>query len=107
MKKGRVLRLFQLSSVVTATLFLAGVVAPSLIRTESATERVSLGGSLQTMNIAGVSFSYKLGNIYAAALGVLFGTGIALVLNSLPRLQGKNRRVDQFTRLSLAPETRD
>lgn len=107
MKKVHVLRLFQLFSAVTATLFLAGVVAPSVIRTESTTERISLGGSLQTVNIAGVSLSYKLDNIYAAALGVVFGAGVALVVSSLPRLQWRNRRPDEFTRLSLAPEIHD
>jgi hypothetical protein len=82
MKKQKVIRVFQLSSVVVITLFLAGILAPSLMGfTRSANHRM-FPSSLHTIKIAGIAVRYKLPKILAALLGTLFGAVIALVTAS-------------------------
>jgi len=82
MRKQNVFRFFQFAMAVTVTLFLAGVVVPNLIGTSSSAGQTSLAGSLYTIQIAGITLTFKLQNILAASLGVLFGIVAALVATS-------------------------
>ena len=61
----------ELLSEVTITLFVAGAVVPSFLRSGMATRHALAVGSLHTLTIAGVPFSYTLHNLGAAILGGL------------------------------------
>lgn len=82
MRKQKVIRVFQLVCGVTAILFIAGIVVPSLLPSRLSANHTGFAGSLHVMKIAGMSFTFKLQNILSAVLGAACGTGIALVLAS-------------------------
>jgi hypothetical protein len=82
MKKQNAIRVFQLLSSVTITLFLAGILVPSLMGSSSSANHTFFAGSQHTMKIAGFVFKYKFQNIMAAFLGTVFGGVIALVVAS-------------------------
>jgi ABC-type sulfate transport system permease component len=81
MKKHKVILIFSFSLGLLVLLFVAGVVVPSLLYSSHALS-ISPADSLRTLDIAGVTFSYKLENIGSAFLGILFGTTVALFLSS-------------------------
>ena len=82
MKKQNAIRVFHLLSSVTITLFLAGILVPSLMGSSSSANHTFFAGSQHTMKIAGFVFKYKFQNILAALLGTVFGGVIALVMAS-------------------------
>lgn len=66
----------------TASLFLAGIVVPGLLRSGMAANHRLTEGSLHTLTIFGVMFSYTFWNLGFAVLGGLFGAGLALAMDS-------------------------
>lgn len=82
MKKQKAIRMFRLLSVVLVTLFIAGIMVPTLIGSSRSANHNLVPGSLHTIKIAGFTFKYKLQNILAALLGTVFGGMIALVMAS-------------------------
>jgi hypothetical protein len=80
MKRQKALSLLQLLIELAITLFIAGIVVPSLLRSGVSTNGVLAGGSLHTSNIAGVTFLFTYKNIGFAILGVLVGATAAFVI---------------------------
>jgi hypothetical protein len=72
----------ELVAVVLVTLFLAGIAAPSLLRSEAAGTHALASGSLHTLSIARIPFTYTFWNLASAILGALFGTAVVLAMNS-------------------------
>ena len=62
------------------TVFIAGIVVPSLFRSGVAPKEALAAGSLHTINTAGVTFLFRYKNIVVAILGVLVGAAAALVI---------------------------
>jgi hypothetical protein len=62
------------------TLFVAGIVAPSLLRSEFTTKEALAAGSLRTLNIAGIIFLYTRQNIESAVIGGLVGIMAAIAI---------------------------
>lgn len=84
MKRPKAFSLLQLLVEVVITLFIAGVVVPSLLRSAVATNHALAAGSLRTINIAGIAFSYTNRNVEFAILGALVGamTAFAIAFHS-------------------------
>ena len=82
MKMQKAIRVFQLFSGLIITLFLAGILVPSLMGSTRSANHGIFPGSLHTIKIAGLAFQYKLQNILAALLGMLFGAVSARVVAS-------------------------
>jgi hypothetical protein len=80
MKRQKALSLLQLLIELAITLFIAGIVVPSLLRSGVSTNGVLGGGSLHTSNIAGVTLLFTYKNIGFAILGVLVGATAAFVI---------------------------
>jgi hypothetical protein len=72
---------YQLLIEVTITLFIAGIVLPSLFRSAWATSRALAAGSLHTINIAGVAFSFTNQNLGFAIFGAMVGTLAAFTIH--------------------------
>lgn len=84
-------RVFKLASVLTLTVFLTGIVVPSLMRMGSSADHASpLIGSLYTTKVAGFTFTCKLQNILAAILGAGFGGVMAFMASLI--VEDRNRR---------------
>jgi hypothetical protein len=66
---------------VAFTLLIAGILVPSLFRSSLATKEALAAGSLRTVNIAGISFSYMTENIAFAILGGLVGAVAAFAIH--------------------------
>ncbi len=81
MKRQKVRSLALLLVEMLATLFLAGIVAPSLCRSEFAAKEALAAGSLLQFNIAGDVFSYTRHNIEFAILGGLVGAPAAIAIH--------------------------
>jgi hypothetical protein len=77
-KLQKALSILQLLSGVMVGLFIAGIVAPSLLRSGIATNNNLVAGSIHTLTIGGVAFTYTLQNLGSALLGGLSGSLIAL-----------------------------
>jgi hypothetical protein len=82
----KVFRLLQLLTAVLFALFFAGIAAPSFIRSELARNYALASGSLHSLTIAHLTFSYTFWNLASALLGALFGATVVLVDNSPARL---------------------
>ena len=80
MKMQKVIRVFQLIGGAIITLFLAGILVPSLMGSTRSANHSIFPGSLHTIQIAGFAFQYKLQNILAAVLGMLFGAASARIM---------------------------
>ena len=80
-KRQKVFSLALLLIEVPFTLFIAGVVVPSLLRSELATREALALGSLRAINIAGFAFSYTTESVGLAILGSLAGTLAAFVIH--------------------------
>jgi hypothetical protein len=104
MKRQKVIRVFQLLCGVTVILFIAGIVIPSLLHTKMSASQAGFAGSLHVMKIAGMSFTFKLRNIFSAILGAAFGAGIALMLAS-SALSSKIQGLKTLSRF-VAPDAR-
>jgi hypothetical protein len=81
MKRQNALSFALLLIEVVFTLFIAGMVVPSFLRSVLPTKEVSAADSLRTTNIAGVAFSYTTKNLEFAILGGLVGTMAALAIH--------------------------
>ena len=75
----------ELVAVVLVTLFLAGIAAPSFHRSEEAGSHALASGSLHTLTIAGIAFTYTFWNLAFAILGALFGAAAVLAMSSPAR----------------------
>jgi len=84
MKRQKAFFLLQLPIEVSITLFIAGIVVPSLTRSDLATNEALAVGSLHTINIAGMAFSYTNQNVEFAILGGLVGA-MAVFAIAFPR----------------------
>src|SRR2546421_7020821 len=80
MNKQKTFSLLQLLSEVAITLFVAGLVLPSLLRSDLITSEALAAGSLHTIHIAGVVLSYTSQNVEFAVLGALVGAMAACVI---------------------------
>lgn len=98
MKKHNAIRVLQMVGGVTVTLFFAGIVVPSILRTGMSAGHAGFSGSLHAVNIAGMTCTFKLQNLLSAVLGAAFGSVIALVQAS-PALANKSRSAVATARL--------
>src|SRR6516165_3412277 len=72
----------ELAAVVLVTLFLAGIAAPSFLRSEVAGSDALASGSLHTLTLARIAFTYTFWNLASALLGALFGAAAVLAMSS-------------------------
>jgi type II secretory pathway pseudopilin PulG len=70
MKRQRAFSLLQLLIEVVITLFIAGIVVPSLLRPDLAAKEVLTMGSLHTIKISGVELTYTNQNFEFAIVFV-------------------------------------
>jgi len=80
MKRQKAFSLLQLLIEVVITLFIAGIVVTSLVRSDLATKEALAVGSLHTINLAGVVLSYTNQNVVFAVLGGLVGAMAAFAI---------------------------
>jgi hypothetical protein len=81
MKRQNFLSLARLFIEVLFTLFIAGIVVPSLLRSELATKEAVALGSLRAIHIAGFAFSYTTQSLRLALVGSLAGAFAAFVIH--------------------------
>ena len=81
MNRQKAFSLALLLAEVAFTLFISGIVLPSLLRSDLATKEAWASGSLRTFNIAGLAFSYTTQNVALAILGGLVGTMAAFAIH--------------------------
>jgi hypothetical protein len=72
--------LFLLLVELAMTLFVAGIVVPSFLRSAVDAKDALLRGSLHSINIAGIAFSYTYENLGCAMLGMLTGATAAFLI---------------------------
>jgi hypothetical protein len=101
MKRQKAFSLLQLLIDVVITLFIAGIVVPSFLRSDVATKEALAGGSLHTINIAGVVLSYTNQNVEFAILGGLVGAMAAFAI-PFPAIPPKNTTLTRATTLRAA-----
>src|SRR5258708_5285288 len=102
MKRQKALSLLQLLIGVVITLVIAGIVAPSLLRSDLAKNEALAAGSLHTINIAGVVPPTTTKNFYFALWG---GVGGAMAFFPLlfPATTPENTTSTRATALRAAP----
>ena len=93
METRKVFPVLQLFAAVLVALFLAGIVAPSILRYELAGNRALASGSLHSLTIAHITLTYTFWNLASAVLGALFGA--AVVAKSSPVRLGAAARIDR------------
>lgn len=81
MKRQKVFSLALLLIEVAFTLFISGIVVPSLLRSEFATREFLAQGSLHAINIAGFAFSCATQSVEFAILGSVAGAFAAFVIH--------------------------
>ena len=81
MKRQKVFSLALLLIEVAFTLFIAGIVVPSLLGSELATKEALALGSLRAIHIAGFAFSYTTQSLGFAIVGSLVGTLVAFIIH--------------------------
>jgi len=81
MNRQKAISLLLLLIELAVTLFIAGIVVPGLIRSDSATKEALAAGSLHTLNIAAITFSYTTENVVFAILGALVGAIAAFAIH--------------------------
>src|SRR5437016_14594695 len=99
MKRQKAFSLLQLLIEVVITLFIAGIVAPSLLRSDVAMKDALAVGSLHNVKIAGVVLSYTNQNVEFAIVAALVGTMAALAIH-FAAITPKNT---SFTRTTTLP----
>ena len=62
------------------TFFVAGIAVPSLIRSGVDTNEGLVRGSLHSINVSGIAFSYTYGNMACAISGILTGAAVAFLI---------------------------
>ena len=67
-------------SGVAISVFIAGILVPSFLRSGMAVHHGLAVGSLHTLTIGGVKLSYTFENLSFATLGAMFGSLIALAI---------------------------
>jgi hypothetical protein len=72
----------QFVAVALLTLFFAGIAAPSFLRSEAPGSHALTSGSLHTLTIAHIPFTFTFWNLASAILGALFGAAVVLAVNS-------------------------
>jgi hypothetical protein len=72
--------LFLLLVELAITLLVAGSIVPSLLRSGVDAREALVRGSLHSINIAGIVFSYTYENLGTAALGMLTGAAAAFFI---------------------------
>jgi hypothetical protein len=82
MKKRSVVRVIELMCGVAASLFIAGIVVPTLLQSRLSAGHTGFAGSLHMMKMAGMTFTFTIQNLIFAALGAGFGAAVALVVTS-------------------------
>jgi hypothetical protein len=102
MKRQKAFSLLQLLIEVVITLFIAGIIVPSFIRSDLTTKEALAAGSLRTINIAGFAFSYTHQNVEFAILGALAGAMAAFAMDFLTTTP-KNTTFTRTTTLRAAP----
>jgi hypothetical protein len=102
MKTEKVFSLVQLLIEVVITLFIAGFIVPSFVRSDLATKEALAAGSLRTISIAGIALSYTYQNVEFAILGALVGATAAFAMDFLATAP-KNRTFTRTTTLRAAP----
>jgi len=80
MKRQKAFSLLQLLIEVVITLFIAGIVVSSLVRSDLATKEALAAGSLHTINLAGIVLSYTNQSVEFAILGGLIGALAAFAI---------------------------
>jgi hypothetical protein len=74
------------------SLFVAGIVVPSFLRSGVDAKEALVRGSLHSINIAGIALSYTYENLGCATLGMLTGAATAfLIAYPLSRENSKKR----------------
>lgn len=102
MKRQKAFSFVLLLIEVVFTLFIAGIVVPSFFRSVLATKEALAAGSLRTINIAGIAFSYKTQNVEFAILGGLVAAMAAFAI-PFPATTPKNTTSTRTTTLQAAP----
>jgi hypothetical protein len=97
MKRQKVFSLALLLIEVAFTLFIAGIVVPSLLRSELATQEALALGSLRVINVAGFAFSYTAQSVEFAILGSSLGILAAFVI----QFRAAARRITTSTRRTI------
>lgn len=82
----KVFRLLRLLIAVLFALFFAGIAAPSFLRSELGRNYALASGSLHSLTIAHITFTYTFWNLASALLGALFGATAVLLGSSPARL---------------------
>jgi len=105
----KALSVLELAGCVTLSLFFAGIVAPSFLRSGVATSHALTAGSLHALTIGRVTLWFTLPNVASALLGGLFGALISLAIEFPGALARASRifllcrRVDWIGFLSRQP----
>ena len=102
MKRQKAFSLLQLLIEVVITLFIAGIVVPSLLRSDLAAKEALAGGSLHTINIAGVVLLYTNQNVEFAILGAFVGAMAAFAI-TFAATTPKNTSFTRTATLRAAP----
>ena len=102
MKTQRAFSLLQLLIEVAITLFIAGIVVPSLLRSDLARNEALAAGSLHIINIGGVVLSCTNQNLEFVILGGLVGAMAAFAI-PFPASTPKNTTSTRATALRTAP----
>src|SRR5258706_2693595 len=102
MKRQKALSLLQLLIGVVITLVIAGIVAPSLLRSDLAKNEALAAGSLHTINIPAAVLSYTNQNIAFAILRG-FVAALAALAIPFPATTPKNTTSTRATTLPAAP----
>ena len=102
MKRQKAFSLVVLLIEVVFTLFIAGIVVPSLLRPDLATKEVFAVDSPRTINTAGIAFSYTTHNVEFAILGALVGAMAAFAIH-FSAITPKNTSFTRTTTLRAAP----
>jgi len=102
MRRQKAFSLLQLLFEVVITLFIAGIVVPSLLRSDLATKEALAAGSLYTINIAAIAFTYTTQNVEFAILGGLVGAMAAFAI-PFPATTPRNATSTRTTALRAAP----